>query len=448
MNPFQWRTYNYYGHTMPIADLPWESVTHILHVMQGIDSNGNVAPDSLNVTSPDIAPLISAAHSNGVKVLACIGAIQGNIPSDVNLYNSIINNGPWVAATKIMNFVNQHGYDGVALDLEPGAGNLDTTFAVWTSLLKNLRLQLVNPKILTCCAASSPIHAQLWGRSEALSYLDRLHLMTFDLMQYSVGRTNHNAPLYGGNAFADFASLSVDANVQDYLSRGVPANRMNIVLPFYGWELSGYQGPNNGITSHVPGTAPDVELDYNVIVNTRLPSATIQFDDVARVTWASASSPTRWYSYDDEASIRAKVDYVRARGLGGIDAHHIGGQYFPSAANKNPLWQAVVDGFNAAPPANDPELVVEVDVGSLFRPAGWGQVFSGRIFGDNIPATITGYISAPGYPEVIQRYMPNIPTTGGVWSHSPDTPVGPGQYWFYLFSPSNQMLAKHKFTVI
>jgi chitinase len=443
----QWRTYNYYGDSIPIADLPWDSVTHILHVFVGIDSNGDVTPNGLTNTTNKRDALISAAHSHGVKVLLCVGALSGNIPSDVNLYNSVVNNGPWVAATKIMSYVNQYGYDGVALDLETSSGDLTGEFPVWTSLLKNLRLQLVNPKVLTCAATPSPIDANLWGGSEALSYLDRIHLMGFNLMTYSVGRTNHNSTLYGGNAFTDFSSISVDANVQDYLSKGTPANKINIVLPFYGWKLTGYAGPNYGLGLHVPGTSPDLETDYNLIVANYLPTATETFDDIARVPWASKSS-TEWYSYDDATSIRAKVDYVRRRNLGGIDAHHIGGQFFPNETNKHPLWQAVVDGYAVAEPSNVSALNVEVDVGSLFRPNGWGQVFSGRIFGDSIPSTITGYIFSPGYPESLQRYIPNIPTTGGVFSVSPATPVPTGNYFFYLFTASNQMLCKHKFTVV
>jgi GH18 family chitinase len=449
-NPWQWRTYNYYGNDMPVADLPWDYVTHILDVFVGININGDVAVDMLAPMQSHIVPLITAAHAHGVKVLLCVGALSGGTPatqSDVNLYNSIVNNGGWVAAAKIMAFVNQYGYDGVALDLEPAAGNLTSTFAVWTSLMKNLRQQLVNPKILTCNAVSDPGHAQMWGGSEALSYLDRLHLMTFNLYAYSLGRTTHNASLYGGTTFADYASFSVDANVQDYLRRGVPANRINIVLPFYGKELFGYAGPNLGLGAHQPGTAPDAELDYNVIVNNHLPGATVHVDDVARVPWASVPDNSRWYSYDDAMSIRAKVDYVRARGLGGVDAHHIGGQNFPNAIIKNPLWQAVEDGFAAPPPAQEAAAIVEVDVGSLFRPNGWGQVFSGRIFGDGIPSTLWCYIFSKSNPEQLLSYMPNVSTVGGVWSVVNNSVVGPGTYWFYVFGPSNKMLAKLPFVV-
>jgi hypothetical protein len=313
--------------------------------------------------------------------------------------------------------------------------------------LRALRLQMPNPKLLTCAAFARIDSAQLWGRSEAMSYLDRLHLMAFDLVGRSAGRSFFNAALYGGS-FVDEANaeMSVESNVDLFLSYGVPPDRLNVVLPFYGYKLFSSPSPFATATA-TPGAPPDTQLDYNAIVNSYLPGATYNgWDPVSLVPWALKQADG-WVSYDDPTSIRAKVDFVRRKRLGGIDAHHIGATRFPTASVKYPLWKAVVDGFAAADATSDPSVKVEIDTGSLVRWTGGThpQTFSGRIFGTAIPSTIDVYVFSMS--EVLERYMSAVSTAGGVWSATPSSPVGVGTYWVYVFAPGNQILAKRKFTV-
>jgi hypothetical protein len=448
----QWLTFNYFGgNRIPIADLPWAGTTHVLDVYAGVYGNGQVGPEIIwPGMSGYMGPLVQAAHAHGAKALLCIGALDlPNAPCWTNLYNATVANA-WLAASNLVSVVNQSGYDGIALDWEP-PGPMADSFGVLTTLLRALRLQLPNPKVLTCAAFARVESAGLWGAngngSEALSYLDRLHLMAFGLVGRSVGRSFFNAALYGGSHVDEAnAEMSVDSNVRMFESRGVPAEKINVVLPFFGYKLQSSSAPF-ALAGSPPGSPPDAEVPYNTIVNSHLPGATVYADQVARVPWAAVPG-VGWFSYDDPASIRAKVDYVRQRGLGGVDAHEIGAQYFPNAAVKHPLWQAVVDGFAAPAPSGAKSLVVDVDEGSLVRWTGGThpQQFSGRISGDNIPALLDTYIFAADR-TTLERWMPNVSTAGGVWTAVPSSPVGVGSHWLYVFAPGGQILATSKFVV-
>lgn len=446
-----WRTYNYFPVTgaPAISALPWNGVTHILDVFWGVKADGTLDPDMLLPMSGHTAQLIGEAHSRGVKVLLCVGGIDGpGTPSGTNLFNAATAN-PLQTALNIVNVCHQHGFDGVALDWEPNIP-FDQTFATLTNLLCCLRVRLhsyYTPKILTCNAAAHPAVAPLWG-GEAIRYLDRLHVMPVNLVGHSVGRSFFNAALYGGNV-EDNASpaMSVDSTVNMYLKAGVPARKINVLLPFYGWRLYSSAGPfQTAINAGIP---PDqADIPHTDIINTLLPTATYtEFNNVARVPW-SALPGGSWLSYENAQSITEKVEYVYRHELGGFDSHHIGSAYFPNAADKYPLWNAA-----ASVPLPNAGCVVDVDDACLTMQHGYNQVFTGTVRGQDAPSTLDGYVF--NLDESGPRWMPAIPVQpDGSWSRNPPHdgnpfPVGPGEYWFYLMrSGDSQILAKHKFKVL
>jgi len=267
-----------------------------------------------------------------------------------------------------------------------------------------------------------------------------------NMVNFSTGRTNHNGALYGGSYIDDAAPISASEIMRMYVSYGCPAEKLNLVLMFYGWLLTGYAGPYQGQTGHVPGTSPDQEKTYKALVADDLPgAAAIVTDPIARVPLATFAGAQQWVSFDDPESIRAKVDWIRQNGFGGVDAHHIGGDYFPNDAVKHPLWKAVSDGFAAAAPPGDPAVYVDIDEGCLVRLVNHGQVFSGRISGPNMPSEIDMYLMNAG--NVMVRSALQVPIVNGAWSHSFSSIVGPGDYWLEIFMRPNNMLDKKRFTV-
>ena len=445
----QWATYNFYCHSMPISELPWQTVTHILHVFVGINPDGSVAPDMMCDTSTDRDALISAAHAHGVKVLLVVAGIDtGSTPggSWTNLYNNASANA-WVTAGKISAYANQYGYDGVAMDPEPWVP-MPTVMPVFTNLMRALRLQLDPPKLLTSAATATRETAQAWGHSEALSYLDRLHVMSFNLAGNTPGgtsptsyRASFNAALWGRSP-ADGANgeASVSDNVEMFMSYGTPPDKLNVVLPFYGVKFASNPYPFS-LTVPIPGqgTGDQGDIPYNAIAALGLPEI---YDAIAQVPWAQGNGA--WYSYDNPQSIRAKVDYVIARGLGGIDAHEIGGQYFPSATQKHPLWQSVTDAF-AAPHLERP-VSIDIDEACLTRLVGTTQSFSGSISGASVPATIDIYVF--NVAEQALSYKLGNSTMGGRFATGALPNVGTGSYWLEIFAPGNQSIGKYPFKVL
>lgn len=449
----QWRTYNYYknANCPPVSALPWNGVTHILDVFWGVRPDGTLDPDMILSMSGHTTQLISEAHSRGVKVLLCIGGIDGGaIQSGTNLYNASVAN-PEQVATNIVNVCHQYGYDGVAMDWEPNISMDAQVFAVLTNLMRCLRVKLHSyyvPKLLTIAAAAHPIWAPLFAGSEVEYLCDRIHVMGFNLGGHSAGRSFFNAALYGGNA-EDSANpaMSVDSTIQMYRTAGMAARKINLVMPFYGWRFYSSQGPF-AVAANV-GVPPDqADIDHVTLTNTLLPTAThTEFDGIARVPWAKLPDNS-WVSHEIEQSIIEKVQYVYRHELGGFDVHHIGGTYFPNLTNKFPLWDAAI----SVPLPTTPHVVVDVDEACLTVLDGWNQVFTGMIYGASKPATIDAYVF--DLDETNPRWMhPIVIQSDGSWSHNPPHdhnpfPLPPGEYWFYVMAPGNQILAKRKFRVL
>jgi GH18 family chitinase len=72
-----------------------------------------------------------------------------------------------------------------------------------------------------------------------------------------------------------------------------------------------------------------------------------QWDDNAHAAYLSIQGEipleSKFVSYDDEKSIRSKIEFIRQRGVGGAIIWELSGAHFREAAKgeKDPLLQAV-----------------------------------------------------------------------------------------------------------
>ena len=71
--------------------------------------------------------------------------------------------------------------------------------------------------------------------------------------------TNFNAPLFRASTDPADAGLNVDAAVQNYLSTGVPPEKLVLGLPFYGKGWSGVADVDYGLYQPASGAAPGTD---------------------------------------------------------------------------------------------------------------------------------------------------------------------------------------------
>ncbi|GGY23705.1 glycosyl hydrolase family 18 protein [Paludibacterium paludis] len=274
--------------------------------------------------SKNFGKFAASEASRQTLVASCIDLyIKGNLPKGEDA------GGPGAALGV---------FDGFDIDWEyPGGGGLPTNTVDpndrqnFTLLLAEFRRQLdalsaQNKRryYLTVAIGSGVDKIRNTEPAKYSSYLDWVNVMTYDFHGGwdAQGPTNFHANLYRDPAApvtGDQVYYNVDDSVKTLLAGGIPAAKINIGIPFYGRGWTGVAPGKDGnglyqrATGAAPGTYEAGYNDYKVLV-TR--NATRYVHPVTRQLWTYDGK--EFWSYDDPATIRVKLDYVRSKQLGGV----------------------------------------------------------------------------------------------------------------------------------
>jgi chitinase len=217
-------------------------------------------------------------------------------------------------------------FDGIDLDWEyPSACGLTCgtpeESANFTALLAEFRRQLnaVRPGLLLTIAAGAGVDKVRVTDPAAYSqHLDYINVMTYDFHGTWDAKTNHHSALFDSPndpSTGDQRLYNSNDAMEAFLSRGVPASKLNLGIGFYGRGWTGVANVNNGLYqngSAAPGTYEAGNEDYKVLKDR---PGTIYTDANARATWKYDGN-TFW-SYDTPAMVTEKMGYVKAQNLGG-----------------------------------------------------------------------------------------------------------------------------------
>ncbi len=145
--------------------------------------------------------------------------------------------------------------------------------------------------------------------------VDRVGLMNYDYNGPWQKMTGIVAPLYAIPTVTR-ESGNVDGTVQEYLQAGVPARKLLMGAPFYGYHWSGVKdaGAEHGLG--MTGKSERGDTPYREIMGSSGAPRTLFRDPHSRAPWLYDGDS--FWTFDDPASLRAKAEYARARGLGGM----------------------------------------------------------------------------------------------------------------------------------
>ncbi|HEX4996608.1 MAG TPA: glycoside hydrolase family 18 protein [Terriglobia bacterium] len=325
---------------LPSSRITWKGLTHVVYAWALVRPDGSLDLETQRV-SREAPALIAGARANNVKALLGVGqqywaGQTTSLAEAAGSHRSILVNN-------IIDIVNRYGFDGVDLDWEP----LDTARdgAILKKLASDLRSRLGGK---TLSAAAIVTDYQFWGTAHAP--FDRVSAMTYDLTGVWNPFSWHNAPLYSrSDSFpksppADATVWSVDLAVERFTRAGVPAARLNVGIPFFGYEWAGggVTGPNQRWISE-----PRIrQLPYQSLTGLISP-AIDRWDSSARVPYSvitsTRPSEVRFFTYDNEQSIAEKIRYAQSRRLGGWMIWELSGDYLPGQTPDQPLLNAIAN---------------------------------------------------------------------------------------------------------
>lgn len=229
-------------------------------------------------------------------------------------------------------------FDGIDIDWEypaaPGATNNfrpeDTEN--FTALLAEFRAQLDaqgaadgRRYLLTIAAPAGLDKIAKIEVDRIHPYLDFINLMTYDMHGAWEAVTNFHSPLYASSSDPSAAlGYNTDRAVREWLTRGTPAAKLLVGVPFYGrgWRdvPPGPRGDGLYQTSSgggAPGTYETGVEDYKVLKTLEGSYGRYRHAE-ARAFWIYSPSTRIFWSYDDPEALREKAGYVKSNGLGGI----------------------------------------------------------------------------------------------------------------------------------
>lgn len=223
----------------------------------------------------------------------------------------------------------EHDLDGVDLDWEypvsggaPGVAHRPQDRENFTLLLRELRDTLDRQGrrdgrryVLTIAGAVSGGYLNSIEPGAAAELVDHIFLMAYDLHGPWDACANFNAPLYTPSDGPSRYKASVDDGVSAWLARGVPAEKLVLGMPLYGYIYQGVSSRNGGLYSRFDSAR---SVSWDTVRGEYLNRSAYR-----QLRHQEAGVPylcgnRSFLSYDDPESIAAKAELARRRGLGGV----------------------------------------------------------------------------------------------------------------------------------
>jgi chitinase len=272
-----------------------------------------------------------------LKILVSVGGWTWSTHfSDVALTDS----SRKVFAESAVNFLKKYKLNGIDLDWEypnqVGAGNphRPEDKENFTLLLKEVREHLDEQSkkdgkpehdkyLLTIATGGDRAYIENTNLGDAQQYLDFINIMTYDAyhgLHHTTGHHTNLFPAVGDRAVEAKGEevKSAVTSVQGHIDAGVPIEKINLGLAFYGRIWKGVNGENNGLFQPAK-TVGMIEFYRSLVENN------INKNGFTRYWDSSAQAPYLWnpdssifISYEDTNSIKLKIEWLKSNGLGGV----------------------------------------------------------------------------------------------------------------------------------
>lgn len=147
-------------------------------------------------------------------------------------------------------------------------------------------------------------------------------------------------------AVRGWGRLNWDRVVARFDSLGVPARKLVMAVPLYGYqwptESDSIGARTRGVGVNLPLTAPPDVLPELPRASAQAARHGFRRDPVSGTPYYAFQDSTGWHQgwFEDTESLRAKYDFVRRRGLGGI-------ALFPMAYGDATTWATLRDAWRA-----------------------------------------------------------------------------------------------------
>lgn len=307
----------YAGDAENVGKYPIEYLTHIIYSFCHL-KNGLLHVENKN-DSATIQAIVQLKKRNPtLKVILSMGGWGGCGPCS-DIFSTAKGRDDFSKSTK--NLLTYFHADGIDLDWEYPAieGFPGHTFMLadkknFTALLQSLRNILGDKYEISFAAGGFTKFLDSsveWGKIAPL--VDKVNLMTYDLVHGFSTVTGHHTPLYSTSGQIE----STDHAVQYLESIGFPKNKLVIGAAFYARVFDVFKNENNGL--YMPG-----KFNYGIsykdfdTVALKKQGFIYYWDSIAAAPYMYSREKKQVISFDNAHSIYLKTKYALDQRLNGI----------------------------------------------------------------------------------------------------------------------------------
>lgn len=231
----------------------------------------------------------------------------------------------------VIDFLREKNFDGLDIDWEFPRGADDKEKL--SGLVKDLRqafdgeaLSAKKPRLSLSLAVPASFEALAAGYDvpELNKHVDWFNVMTYDFHGDWERQVGHHSPLYPLLSASTYQKkLTVDFSAAEWVRKGVAKEKLVIGLPTYGRTFTlandtltdvGAPALSGGLSGNYTQEAGFLAF-YEVCDMLRA-GATLVWDNEQQVPYAFKDE--QWVGFDDQRSLRMKVQWLRENGYSGV----------------------------------------------------------------------------------------------------------------------------------
>jgi len=307
----------YSGNATDIDRYKIQSLTHIIYSFVLLKNNRlYVSPAAGSI----LKKLVSLKKKNPqLKVALAFGG-WGGCKTCSDVFAAAANRQAF--AQSVLAILQQYKLDGIDIDWEYPAIDEGPAGHAWdpadkqtfTELIKAIREALGTRYEISFAAGVFPkylYNSVAW--KQVMPLVDRVHLMSYDMVNRNSPVTGHHAALYSTPA----QSISIDNTIRFLDSLRIDRNKVVIGAAFYSRTYTVTDTSNHGLYRPAKFNGFAVYKSYRQRF-AESKSFTTYWDDTAKAPYSFSAAQKLYATFDDERSVALKTKYAIDKKLNGL----------------------------------------------------------------------------------------------------------------------------------